>query len=76
MSVAIWWIRRDLRLHDNPALHAALRAGTVVPVFILDPALTSVSRRRTDLLLAYLRTLDRSLRELGELPGSAAGPPP
>lgn len=23
MRIGIWWIRRDLRLHDNPALTAA-----------------------------------------------------
>ncbi|WP_417472228.1 cryptochrome/photolyase family protein [Leisingera sp.] len=34
----IWWIRRDLRLHDNPALKAALEhGGPVLPVYILDP---------------------------------------
>ncbi len=76
MSVAIWWVRRDLRLHDNPALNAALRAGTVIPVFVLDPALTSVSRRRTDLLVAYLRALDRSLRELGSFLVLRRGRPP
>ncbi len=27
MTVAIVWLRRDLRLFDNPALHAAIRAG-------------------------------------------------
>ncbi len=33
----IVWLRRDLRLADNPALHAARETGAaVVPVFILD----------------------------------------
>jgi deoxyribodipyrimidine photo-lyase len=33
------WFRQDLRLQDNPALHAALAAGgPVIPVFILDEA--------------------------------------
>ncbi|MCO5581163.1 hypothetical protein L7F22_035041 [Adiantum nelumboides] len=31
------WLRRDLRLEDNPALCAAGRIGTVVPVFIWCP---------------------------------------
>jgi len=32
------WLRRDLRLHDNPALHQAGRAGNqVVPVYIHAP---------------------------------------
>lgn len=34
----IWWVRRALRLADNPALLAAVETGApVVPVFILDP---------------------------------------
>lgn len=33
------WFRQDLRLQDNPALHAAVsRGGPVIPVFILDDA--------------------------------------
>lgn len=31
------WIRRDFRLGDHPALHAAMEAGPVMPVFVLDP---------------------------------------
>nr|MBP6597440.1 deoxyribodipyrimidine photo-lyase [Arenimonas sp.] len=35
MANALIWFRRDLRLDDNPALQAALRAGHVpVPVYI------------------------------------------
>jgi deoxyribodipyrimidine photo-lyase len=30
------WFRQDLRLTDNPALAAAVKAGPVIPVFILD----------------------------------------
>lgn len=33
----ILWFRQDLRLGDHPALHAALAAGSVIPVFIWDP---------------------------------------
>jgi deoxyribodipyrimidine photo-lyase len=34
----IWWLRLDLRLADNPALHAAVHAGgAVLPVFIWSP---------------------------------------
>jgi deoxyribodipyrimidine photo-lyase len=33
----IWWVRKDLRLTDNPALCDAIaQGGAVVPVFILD----------------------------------------
>ena len=40
MTIALWWVRRDLRVTDNQALAAALkRADQVIPVFILDPVL-------------------------------------
>jgi deoxyribodipyrimidine photo-lyase len=68
-AVAIWWIRRDLRLHDNAALAAALeRAGSIVPLFIVDPTLLSsptASSRRTAFLCAGLRALDGDLRARG-----------
>ncbi len=32
----ILWLRRDLRLSDHPALTSAVKAGAVIPVFILD----------------------------------------
>ncbi len=37
-TTALVWFRRDLRLTDNPALHAALQsAERIVPVYIHDP---------------------------------------
>ena len=37
MKPCIAWFRLDLRLQDNPALHAAiLRGGAVIPVYVLD----------------------------------------
>ncbi len=37
MSAVIWWVRRDFRLADNPALAAAVATGRpVIPLFILD----------------------------------------
>ncbi|MXP09251.1 cryptochrome/photolyase family protein [Pseudoblastomonas halimionae] len=35
-SPQIVWLRRDLRLADQPAFHAAAAQGPVVPVFVLD----------------------------------------
>ncbi len=32
----IVWLRRDLRLADQPAFHAAAEAGPVIPVYVLD----------------------------------------
>ncbi len=38
MATAIVWFRRDLRLADNPALNAAVRAGfRIVPLYIHAP---------------------------------------
>ena len=36
MTTSLYWIRRDLRVSDNPALVAACAAGAVIPVFICD----------------------------------------
>ena len=68
---AVWWIRRDLRLHDNPALaHAAAGNRPVVPVFVVDPELLAncVHRdaaRRQAFLFGGLRALDRELQARG-----------
>jgi deoxyribodipyrimidine photo-lyase len=62
----VMWFRRDLRLHDNPALLDACAADGVLPLFVLDPALwdrAGVSRRWY--LAATLRALDAGLREHG-----------
>jgi deoxyribodipyrimidine photo-lyase len=34
----VLWFRRDLRLHDHPALAAAAADGPVLAVFVLDDA--------------------------------------
>ena len=36
MTTSLLWLRQDLRIHDHPALLAAIAGGAVVPVFILD----------------------------------------
>lgn len=60
----IFWFRQDLRLADNPALTAAVGAGAVLPVYILDDesagqwALGGASRWW---LHESLTALDRSL---------------
>ncbi|MEN8888522.1 MAG: deoxyribodipyrimidine photo-lyase [Celeribacter marinus] len=54
---AIWWIRRDFRLCDNPTLVAAALAGDVLPVFIRDEtvdALGAAPKWRMGLGLAHL----------------------
>ncbi len=61
--ISIWWIRRDLRLADNPALHAALQSGWVIPVFILDPNFDSHSARRKHFLYEGLTALNEELKK-------------
>lgn len=34
----ILWLRNDLRLIDNPALYHAAQNGSIIPIFIYDPA--------------------------------------
>ena len=69
MSTAIVWFRRDLRVHDHPALTAAAGAfDRVVPVFVLDDALLHGRYRsgsRTRFMLGCLEHLDAALRERG-----------
>lgn len=61
-SPVILWFRRDLRLHDNPALnHAAETGCPVIPVYILDD--TGQGRSRG---AASLWWLDKSLRALAD----------
>jgi deoxyribodipyrimidine photo-lyase len=66
-QAAIWWLRRDFRLADNPALRAAIDDGeAVLPLFVLDPALLSTAgRARRAWLMAALVVLDQELREAG-----------
>ena len=63
------WFRRDLRLHDLPALAAAAHADRVVPLFVLDDRLLARGRFpsavRTAFMLGCLRELDAALKERG-----------
>jgi deoxyribodipyrimidine photo-lyase len=57
---------RDLRLHDNPVLDLACRqAAEVIPVLVLDPALTLVAPNRASFLLDCLTDLRTGLRQRG-----------
>ncbi|MGE5227496.1 MAG: cryptochrome/photolyase family protein [Planctomycetaceae bacterium] len=57
---------RDLRVHDHPALSAAVSSGDrVVPLFVLDPRLLGRSPNRDRFLLESLVDLDRSLQQRG-----------
>jgi len=66
-QVAIWWVRRDFRLADNPALRSAIDDGeAVLPLFVLDPVLlASAGLARRKWLMAAIYSLDHDLRDAG-----------
>ena len=65
MDTAVMVFTRDLRVHDNPALASAcVRARRVVPLFVVDPALT-VPPNRARFLADSLAVLREELGERG-----------
>lgn len=55
MTVSVVWFRRDLRVHDHPALTRAVEAGDrVVPLFVVDERLLD-GRWRSPNRLWFLR---------------------
>ena len=63
------WFRHDLRIADNPALHAACQRGNgVIALFVATPGQWRshhVSRRRLSLTFSALDSLRLNLAELG-----------
>ncbi|XP_020575643.1 cryptochrome-1 [Phalaenopsis equestris] len=67
-NISIVWFRRDLRVEDNPALAAGVRAGYVVSVFIWAPEEEGhyfPGRVSRWWLSQSLKHLDSSLKSLG-----------
>jgi deoxyribodipyrimidine photo-lyase len=69
VDTALVWLRRDLRLNDNLALHNAVTGGYQVAVlFVIDDSILSgsrVSAARVALMCDTLAHLDSSLRDYG-----------
>lgn len=69
MAVAVVVFTRDLRVHDNPALHAAVTgADEVVPLFVLDERIAALRFNRPNraaFLADSLADLDRALKHRG-----------
>lgn len=61
MSVAVWWIRRDMRLADNAALQAAATEGAVLPLFVVDPVFADAGFARREFMFNTLRELDAAM---------------
>lgn len=80
MGSALVWLRRDLRLHDHPALHAACASGLrVVPVYIHDPDPSAAwaTGAASHWWLHYsLQALDAALRQRGSRLIIRSGPAP
>jgi deoxyribodipyrimidine photo-lyase len=54
-KIAIFWYRRDLRLHDNAGLYHALRSGyPVLPVFIFDRNILDQLENKADKRLKFI----------------------
>ncbi len=68
-GLAVWWIRRDLRLEDNAALFHALTSGKqVVPLFIFDKHILDLlpaSDRRVVFIHQQLQALQARLAAMG-----------
>jgi deoxyribodipyrimidine photo-lyase len=64
---ALLWLRQDLRLHDHPALHAAVGSGrSVLPIYLLDDAAEwGLGGASSWWLHHSLASLSRDLRERG-----------
>ncbi len=69
MKINIFWFRRDLRLHDNTALSAALDSGLpVLPVFIFDTDIISelpVDDPRVSFIHGTLESINTELLKSG-----------
>ena len=78
-STAIVWFRRDLRVHDHPALTAALAsADTVVPLFVFDEPLLHgrcPSANRTWFMRESVAALSAAISERGGSLRIASGRP-
>ncbi|XP_073686206.1 cryptochrome circadian regulator 5 [Garra rufa] len=76
---SIHWFRKGLRLHDNPALLAALKdCRHIYPLFLLDPWYpnnTHIGINRWRFLIEALKDLDSSLKKLNSRLFVVSGPP-
>ena len=65
-NCVIWWVRKDIRLKDNPTLVRAAQLGQVIPVYILDE--TSLELRNGSFrgfLTSAVRSLDTEFKKYG-----------
>ncbi|MEO6283707.1 MAG: deoxyribodipyrimidine photo-lyase [Dyadobacter sp.] len=65
-KIAIFWFRRDLRLHDNAGLYYALRSGyPIIPLFIFDKNILDDLDNKKDSRLTFIyQALEAMRKEL------------
>lgn len=63
MAPGILWLTRDFRLHDNPALLAAIADGPLLPVFIIDRLTMEQGAASRWRLEHALQSIDTTLRK-------------
>ncbi len=64
----IIWFKRDLRVHDHAPLTEAVRAGAILPLYIIEPSLWKLpdsSRRHWCFIHDCIVDLQQSFAELG-----------
>lgn len=67
---SIWWLKKDFRLHDNPALHAALASSErVVPLFLFEPLVLEAEETSAFHVHAWARALEALRARLAEAGG-------
>ena len=68
-EIAVFWFRRDLRLHDNCGLYNALQSGyKVLPIFIFDEAILSELPKndaRVSFIYETLNSINNELLKVG-----------
>lgn len=70
-KISLFWFRRDLRLHDNHGLFAALRSGhPVLPLFIFDKNILDQLEEKDDARVNFIYEVIKRLRKQLEKPGS------
>lgn len=71
-KAAIFWFRRDLRLHDNHGLWQALKSGLpVLPVFIFDTEILGKLSSGDDARVSFIYAEVKKLKEELEKKGSS-----
>lgn len=63
----IVWFKRDLRVNDSPALHAAAQHGAILPLYIVEPSLVHAQDFDTAHWTFLRQSLDVLRKELAAL---------